>query len=189
MVLLIDAYNVIKMALGKAHIRDDERAQFVTDLSSYAKKKGLTIVAVFDGGPSLRAHEESTQRITVVYSGIKQSADDYIKQYLHVHKGRDILMVSSDRELAAWASQVGIPSLDAPHFYALMRAALKRTTGPLKNHTVAVKTSREEHGELDELMEESFVPPIHESVQPERKKESHQLSKVERQLLEKLKKL
>lgn len=191
MILLIDAYNVIKMALGKHHIRDDERVQFIVDLSRYSKKKSLTLIAVFDGGPTAWPSKDIVKGITVVHSGTKESADDYIKHYLVTHKGRDILMISSDRELCEWASRQGVPSLDALEFYSLMRLALQKPKEDSTLHgTRVVKTTQEEHPELDMLMEQEIVGgKVEEVAGRATKREGKQLSKIDRLLFEKMKKL
>ncbi len=192
MIVLIDAYNLIKMALGKSQIKDTERTRFIADLGRYAKRKKLAIVAVFDGGSSTWASRESAQGITVIYAGIKQSADDYIKEYLSGNKGKDLLLISSDRELASYASQLNVPSLGALEFYSLMQLANQTLEVNASNHVPGVvKTSDQEHPELDLLMEQDSAPSYkQEEKAPSRTKGlSKQLSKIERQLLDKIKKL
>lgn len=190
MILLIDAYNVIKMALGKPQIRDDERNTFIKNLGNYAKNRKLTVIAVFDGGPLGWFNKASSYGITVIYSGAKQSADDYIKDYLEQNKGKDILLVSSDRELGAWASQLELPSLGALEFYSLMRLAIQPDSQEKSHSAQLVKMSEEEHPELDLLMEQEIVPDKAEEPTGARTKgQGKKLSKVERQLLEKIKKL
>ena len=78
MLLLIDAYNVLKRVTPSVIVDERERSRFVEQLGRYAKKKQHKIVLVFDGGFSGRATQERLFGIYVVYSGFEQTADDYI---------------------------------------------------------------------------------------------------------------
>ena len=51
MILIIDAYNVLKYTLGNHAITEHERQNFIHQLQHYIQKKGVQSVVVFDGGP------------------------------------------------------------------------------------------------------------------------------------------
>src|SRR5579863_9041291 len=100
MIIVVDAYNLLRSVPPyKKTITDRERVAFIAQLSAYGRRKGHKIVIVFDGGPYEWPHKENGKTVQIVYSGIHESADDYIKEYVDAHKAKDLLLVSSDSEL------------------------------------------------------------------------------------------
>lgn len=155
MILLIDGYNILKQAMLKSEISDQERNTFISNLGKYCKAKGHKARLVFDGGPSDRAVKESLHGITVVYSGYRESADDYIKNYLDANKAFDILLVSSDRDICRFASRINIEQIDAKDFYFIVSAFVKSfVTQRVINNSGAIKISKSANSELDFLMQE-----------------------------------
>jgi predicted RNA-binding protein with PIN domain len=208
MILLVDGYNVVKQAMLKSEITDQERNTFIKQLGKYCKIKGHKARLVFDGGPSDATKKENLHGVTVVYSGYSESADDYIKDYLDDHKALDILLVSSDRDICRHASRLNIEQIDAIDFYGIMRVALescsscaraqdhaKASSGILAGATGrAVKTSETSNSELDMLMQEGskIVPKKLEDLDfktniPGIKR--HKLTKKETKKFKKIKKL
>jgi predicted RNA-binding protein with PIN domain len=191
MQLLIDGYNVLKKIKKTSSISDNERKNFIRQLNNYAHKKNLSIVIVFDGGPfSWPDHEKISNYLEVVYSGTRETADDYIKKYIENHKGQDILLVSSDRELITVARQGNIHSLDSYEFsnYLLAMETIKPVKKTITHAAQKITTTA--HEELDALMEQLNINKIKKETETiSRKIKSKKLSKEERKLLQKLKKL
>lgn len=164
MILLIDGYNVIKQALGKQEISEFEREDFIKMLGKYAKIRGHKIRLVFDGGPSYSAIKESRYDINIVYSGAKESADDYIKRYMDKNKSLDVLLVSTDREICRYAFRLRIEQIDSKDFYDIFIKTIEsgkylengNFIGKNKNSKV-VKLSETENPDLDLLMEQSSI--------------------------------
>src|SRR6266404_6481136 len=120
MIIVVDAYNLLRSVPPyKKTVTDKERAQFIAKLSLYGRRKGHKIVIVFDGGPHEWPFKENMKTVVVVYSGIHESADDYIKEYIDAHHTKDLLLVSSDAELNRWAERLNIPSIDSATFFQL----------------------------------------------------------------------
>src|SRR5688572_27799357 len=112
MIIIIDAYNLLHaMPLYKKTLTDQERAQFIKQLGVYGQRKGHKIVLVFDGGPFEWPYKEKVCSVQVVYSGINESADDYIKEYLEKNRSKDLLVVSSDTEINNCAQRFSIASI------------------------------------------------------------------------------
>ena len=88
-------------------------------------KKTIPLPLVFDGGPDTWTTQEKDHGITVIYSGIKQSADDVIKKLL-LAKKFGVLLVSSDNDLKANAIRLGIASMNADDFYNLVKNELSQ---------------------------------------------------------------
>lgn len=187
MLLIIDGYNVLKQAKG-AQASEGEKQNFINRLVRYAHEKKHELILLFDGGYSLYPSREQVQGITVIYAGMYQSADDYIKKLLEKKQDNERMLVSSDNELCFSAHRQGIPSLDALAFWQLLLENKEEKTfsgeGALKKLTV-----QSDH-ELDALMEEVSrkVPHKYEDEEQERRP-GQQKKKYEKELLKKIKKL
>jgi len=196
MIIIIDAYNLLRAVPPyKKTITDKERAQFISQLGAYGRRKGHKIVIVFDGGPHEWPFKEHMKTVTVVYSGIHETADDYIKEYVQAHRAKDLLLVSSDAELNSFAARLEIPSIDASSFNQLVYEALRiKEAAAHKNGDVVVKLADDNQRDIDELMLQASksVPVKSEDVSPTgkgRDTKKAQLGKDERALLKKLNKL
>ncbi len=192
MILVVDAYNVLKQATGVTYSSDKEREHFIHQLARYAKIKGHTIVLVFDGGPSTWPSKEQVQGISVIYVGTRMTADDYIKKYLQEQRGKEIVLVSSDRSLCSWAAQLYVESIEAMVFYGLMQHTVHDAQQPVGNkRSSVIKTTLRENPELDALMEQvgEAVPLKQEENGMQRKRTAQQLPKNERRMVKKIKKL
>lgn len=126
MIIVIDAYNVLKQCIHDREIAEHERAHFLSELSSYGRKKRHKLIVVFDGGANEWPTKERSDGTCVIYSGYHETADDYIKTYLKKHRMQDILLVSSDRELNRVADNLDIPSLDAADFYRIIKDEVEK---------------------------------------------------------------
>jgi len=195
MIIVIDGYNLLHaIPQYKKTITERERNYFIANLAGYAALKGHKIVLVFDGGPSDWPTKESHKKVEVVYSGTRESADDYIKEYIEKHRAKDLLLVSTDRELNNYAASFGVPSIDAYEFYQVLRDAKNQIkNGPQQSQTV-VKTAVGSKEYVDMLMMNAskMVPEKAEDVEAERKSripKQRKLSKQERALLKKVGKL
>lgn len=194
MILLIDGYNVLKQ-VGPEKVSERERASFIKQLAKYAKNKGHKVVLVFDGGPFDWSSQERISGIYVVYSGVQETADDYIKRYLQDNRAYDVLLVSSDRELRSAGERLNIESLTARDFYTLLQQGLQKIGGQKGvRETKAVKLIAGENEELDAVMQEASKIVQHkaEDFMAEsdgRKSKAHKMSKKERKRLKKIKKL
>lgn len=156
MILLIDGYNLIKQALQKAEISEYERENFISRLGKYGKIRGHKVELVFDGGPTDNPLKESLYGVYVTYSGYKKSADDYIKDYLDRNRALDILLVSSDRDICRHAARLDVEQIDSVDFYSIMSDLLGNTRAEKQQKACqAVKLSKDENLELDELMRQS----------------------------------
>ncbi len=153
MILLIDGYNLIKQVIKSTDVSPDIRSKFINELAGYSKKKNHKIVIVFDGGDFPFPSLEEYNNIQIIYSGYKDSADTVIKDYLSENSSKDILLVSSDRELRDCASKLNIDSIKSLEFYGFVNN-LKTGIIPKKvrGDTVVHKTSSESDINLDELM-------------------------------------
>lgn len=158
MIILIDGYNVLKMVIAAAQVNDRARDAFIALLGRYARAAHHRITVVFDGGSDPRSITYHQQGVSIIYSGYRESADVVIKDLLEQQQKKEVLLVSTDRELNRYAEQFSIPSMDSIDFYRLVEDRLKhvkRDEGRRAAPVLAQK--REGHvssAELDALMTE-----------------------------------
>lgn len=191
MILVVDGYNFVKQIFKDLMITDSFRMSIIQKFNNYAKNKNHQVVLVFDGGQSAYPTKEKICEVLVVYSGYKDSADDVIKNYISENKNSDLLLVTSDRELRNFATKIGIESiavLDFNRFFIESSMQKKQVIDKTLHKTTSSKCY-----ELDELMSESTnkVEVKSEDLDYMIKdtKKSKTISKEEKKLIQKLKKL
>src|SRR5581483_8471644 len=141
----------LKQVLGTKYIHEPDKVTFIAHLNKYSVQKGHAIILVFDGGPFEWPSKERIKGIYVVHSGIHESADAWIKDYMLHNKAKDLLLVSTDRDLGRNASHLGIETLDALDFYEILRESLQLYESTNKKQKESItKVSENEAPELDE---------------------------------------
>lgn len=125
MMIIVDGYNVLKTIHATSHITDHEREQFIHQLAHYAKLSHNKIFIVFDGGEDIRPTFYPRSGIIVIYSGYRDTADDVIKNLVDREQHRDVMLVSTDRELNRYAAELDVPSIDSTVFYGHLQDRLK----------------------------------------------------------------
>lgn len=193
MILIIDAYNVLKNMIKSSFVEQVKIKKFINLLSNYAKKKRHKILLVFDGELDNELLCTQFPFIDIVCSGTN-SADDYIKSYVNNTDKRknDMLLVSSDRNLCTFVLKYKIPTMDSDAFILLINDQKSKKI-PLNNkNTKIYKTSGKQDSALDKLMQEGsnslmFKDEL-ENFQ-KRKSSSCKLSKKEKEIIRISKKL
>lgn len=195
MIIIIDAYNLLKQIIKASHVTERERSAFVNTIVTYARKKNSDILLVFDGGQSAKPEIFRKSGIRIVYAGYHVTADDYIKDYIAKNNRQQMLLVSSDRALYTFAVRHRVTTIDALAFYTLMQQELEKQPAIIMQKTVskAQKLHKDEepnNPELDALMYESdYVMIKDEKQQVAHEKNNKRLSKEEKRLLKLVKKL
>jgi predicted RNA-binding protein with PIN domain len=158
MIILIDAYNVLKQSSSAKHISDAQRDAFIKKLSRYADMKGHSIIVVFDAGESSRPFEEKRGLIRVIYSGHTMDADTVLKRLCDQFQGLQVVMVSSDREVCSYANVRRIVCIEATALFELLHDIDQKEQQVYSAKQVGVAHKRSGHessAELDQLMHES----------------------------------
>lgn len=200
MIIIVDAYNLLHAMPGyKKTMTDKERSHFIAHLAAYGRRKNHKMIIVFDRGPYEWPFKENMKTVQVIYSGMHQTADDYIKEYIKAHKAQDILLVSSDSELNRHAQYHTISSIDSALFSRLLHEdlATKNNSAVQKKSEVVKLVQDDEFGTaaqemLDKIMTQASKKIIEKSedyVQHNKVENKNAMSKEERILLKKLKKL
>ncbi len=155
MIILVDAYNVLKTVLHSDYITDRERYNFLQLFEKYTRLRPYNkIVLVFDGGHSLYDLQEHNDAITLIYSGALLTADDIIKKKIVKYKSQDLLLITCDRDIKRHAAEHNVETLGSVKFYRLIQEIVDqyviKEEQYLKN---VVKTSQVLNNDIDALME------------------------------------
>jgi len=116
---VIDGNNLIgsspEMSLGDPNAR----RRMVQLLQHYQRSRKGKLIVVFDGEPDPDLPgEKHSDRFAVVFPKFGQTADDEIKSILNrYHDHRNVLLVSSDRELKSFARSKGAKTMNSIEFY------------------------------------------------------------------------
>lgn len=126
--IIIDGYNLIRQSRELAAIdrRDMQagREALLDKLARYRKVKPYRVTVVFDGSyeKGLYPRRDTYKGITVIYSSGADTADDVIKSL--AEKELRLLVVSSDKSVAAYCELHGAESISSPDFEMRMEMAI-----------------------------------------------------------------
>jgi len=192
MIVLIDGYNVLKQISSAGHISSSQRRAFINRLHSYAATHGHEVILVFDGTMSDEDFVKKQHGVTVMYSGHQLDADTVLKRLCQRYKGFEAVLVSSDRDVCAYASLCRIPCLDAVLFERLLTTHKQQASSGQAPTTQTVKSSgaahkRAGHGsnqEIDDIMQQASRVMVikHEDGTPSREKSPQTMSKKDKKL-------
>ncbi len=207
MIIVIDGYNLLH-AIFTSHRGkfDRERIQLVRQLSYYQRQKNHEIILVFDGGLFSHATREVRSGIVVIYSGQRESADEWIVDYIARHKGKEILLVTRDRNLIAQSTLPGVDVIDVVEFYNIVNNVMlenavavisEKKSMSSEDNIIKFMHEDEFHDEsmqraIDTLMAQAQVSDILKKEEPEgikRHKKSMMPTKHEKKLRKKINKL
>lgn len=196
MIVVIDGYNLLKQLIKSDFATEKQRQNFISYIAAYAQSKNHYVILVFDGNSFSNVYYKNPKYIKIVYSGYKQNADDYIKQYIQEHLKANMLIVSSDRGVYSFASRHGIATVDALTFYELTRQKkplalrLEKTNGSAqKLHNI--ESEYQDSPELDALMQQASKVIMHKQELSDNaiKASGKKLSKHDRKMFKIIKKL
>lgn len=193
MIIVVDAYNLLHaMPSYKKTLTDQDRIRFIKQLGLYGRRKGHKMVVVFDGGRFEWPYKEKLHSVYVVYSGIHETADDYIKEYLRLHCTQEIVLVSSDREINRVSDHLSIASINSFDFYQLLKEALQEKKTVHSSSQDIIKLTDKADSFVDELMinaAKNMPTKADDFVQNTPMTDKKKASKYDRVLLKKLHKL
>jgi predicted RNA-binding protein with PIN domain len=116
---IIDGNNLVGCAPDISLEDPDARKRILQVVKKFQENKKNNVIVVFDGEPDsgVRRQEESS-KFTVVYPKDGNSADDEIKEILSkFHYFKDVVLVSSDRDLKSYAKKKGARTVNSIEFY------------------------------------------------------------------------
>lgn len=158
MIIIIDAYNILKYLYHDHYITEKQRTDFVQLLVRYGKKRRHELIVVFDGGPHGLPDRFVKKPVTVLYTGAQERADDAIIRLINKYQMFDTLIVSRDREITNKAEKENVAYIDSSLFLKFVRAALDIGFQKKQKSQPAYKLHEEANLVVDELMESVEVP-------------------------------
>ena len=121
--IIVDGYNLIRQSdVLRGYERQSleaGRKALIRSLAQYKRVRGHRITVVFDGweGGSPLEERDLAGGVAIIYSRLGEKADEVIKRLVGMGS-EEILVVTSDREIAAYAARRGKSSIDSPGFAA-----------------------------------------------------------------------
>ncbi len=163
--LLIDGYNLIGVS-SEFHDIEELRDDLLSDLAVYRRLRRVKLTVVFDATFTgrLTGSRETRDGVEVVFTRGGERADDIIKDRCRTGGG-GLTVVTSDRDVAAYAASLGSVVIGSGEFLGLLERAL-------------YEDMKGEDPDDDEYEEASF-----------RKGPSKKPGKMERRKINRLKKL
>lgn len=146
---IIDGNNVIGSSPDISLTEDNSRSKLLTLVKKFQWRKKNKVIVVFDGEPENFSHEENpTEKIVIKYPIFGESADDEIKKILDSYNYfKDVILVTSDRELKNIARNKGAKTINSIEFYYELKRSY-RASGEIEQKQKRIDTSLSE-GEID----------------------------------------
>jgi predicted RNA-binding protein with PIN domain len=112
--LVVDGYNVTKTGYGELPLAA-QRSRLIQGLGALVARTGAEITCVFDGAARPPAMPPAPRGVRVLFSAPGETADDVIRRLVAAEPaGRPIVVVSSDRQVAADAVRSGAYAVPSP---------------------------------------------------------------------------
>ena len=119
MPIIIDGNNLIGSSPDISLADPNSRKKIIQLIKKYQENKNNNILVVFDGEPFGDLHiQPISDKLTVMFPKYGSSADEEIKKLLDSYNDfRDVMLVSSDRELKTFAKRKGSKVINSIEFY------------------------------------------------------------------------
>ena len=124
MIIIIDGYNLLRHLSKGAEVSERERDHFIARMGRYASAKSHRIIVVFDGGPGGVPSWDNVGNILVIYAGARESADSRIVRLAKEHRSKEVLVISSDREVRDRSTREGAITIGVSDFCDCVDRAL-----------------------------------------------------------------
>ncbi|MFH1116825.1 MAG: NYN domain-containing protein [Pseudomonadota bacterium] len=151
---LIDGNNVMGRRSGRHRDTAGARRRFIQELAGFVAVHRVRVQVVFDGVPDEEFPEGTTYRsVRILYAKRGSDADSRIKDMIRRSSyKRDMVVVSSDREVMSFANRQGTRVMPAARFRTLLDEA-----GAVDRGKADVGV--EDPGSIDEWLEFFGKPP------------------------------
>jgi predicted RNA-binding protein with PIN domain len=145
--IIIDGYNLIRQS---AALRRYERLSLeagrnalARSVYDYKKQRGHKVTIVFDGwqGGPVDEERDKLSGIDIIYSRKGEKADEVIKRMVQ-GRAEEVVVVTSDRDIADFVSRRGGTAISSRDFEELM----ERSKTPMAGHAchAAERSDKEE---------------------------------------------
>ncbi|MDY0297515.1 MAG: NYN domain-containing protein [Acidobacteriota bacterium] len=139
---IIDGNNLIGSSPDLSLEEAGSRQQLIHIVRKFQQSRNSKVIIVFDGEPEGTSHrQELGPKYTVLYPRYGRSADDEIKRILNSYNDfRDVVLVTSDRELKSFARGLGARTVNSIEFYFTLKREY-RVTGKKEETQKRIETS------------------------------------------------
>lgn len=132
---LIDAYNLLFRGPKNRKSLEENRKQLIEEINQAANRLSISITLVFDGSSEEIPRKGHFDSIAIVYTPLKQTADEYILQEVEMTKHpSSITVVSNDSELTRKCSALRAKVQTLHEFLAFCHKKKKKRSSHLKKH-------------------------------------------------------
>ncbi len=120
--IIIDGYNLIRQSNSLRRLErfglEKGRIELIRRIAGYIRMRGHKVTVVFDGWMNGPPEEERIREdgVHVIYSKRGETADEVIKKMARRESGSELIVVSSDREVAHSAVKAGGVAISSPEF-------------------------------------------------------------------------
>jgi len=182
--IIIDGYNLIRLSASFRQYErislEEGRKALLRSLAAYRKNRGHSLTVVFDGwsGGAPDEERDSQGGVEIIYSRLGEKADEVIKR-LAENGVEEIIVVTSDREIATYAIHRGKSVVSSQKFEALLAES---SVSPPKNSETASPFS-------DQLDKRAIDEKDDDDGKTQKKGPARRLSRQKRLALASLRKL
>lgn len=149
---IIDGNNLIGSSPDISLDDVESRKKIIGIIKKFQLKKKNKIVVVFDGEPDeFIVENDSSDKLIVVFPKFGASADDEIKKILDSYDYfRDVVLITSDRELKEIGRKKGARIVNSIEFYFELKRVY-RASGKIEMKQKRIDTKLSD-GEIDQWM-------------------------------------
>ncbi|MCK4762256.1 MAG: NYN domain-containing protein [Candidatus Aminicenantes bacterium] len=149
---IIDGNNLIGSSPDISLEDPNSRQKIVDIIRKFQENKKTSVIVVFDGEPDYYSHHQVlTNKLTIIYPRFGGTADDEIKKILNRYTYfRDVVLVSSDRELKDFAKNKGAKTINSTEFHFELKRSY-RAQGKKENTDKRINT-RLSKNEVDQWL-------------------------------------
>ena len=127
---LVDGNNVMAQRVGWHKDKPRARRRLLDEVAAFAAAKRARVTVVFDGAPEQHFADGASYRgVRVFYAERGSNADERIKKLVEASRERrTLIVVTSDRDLAAYVRSCGAQVIRSGDFRKRMQAETLDTT-------------------------------------------------------------
>lgn len=143
---IIDGDNLIGSSPDINLDDPQARPKLVHIVKRFQENKNYNVIIVFDGGPESGVHrEELTPKLSLRHPRDGDSADDEIKRILRgFNYFKDVVLITSDRELKSFAKNKGAKTINSIEFYFQLKR-VSRISGKKEESRKRIDTELSDH--------------------------------------------
>lgn len=155
---VIDGNNLVGCSPDVSPDDPQAEAKIIYIARKFQENKKCTVIMVFDGGPGSGVRrQELSSRFTVLYPRDGSSADEEIREILNgFNYFKDVVLVTSDRELKEFAREKGAKTINSIEFYFELKR-LSHISGKNEENLKRINT------ELSDREVDQWLKIFHES--------------------------